>query len=109
MRWLWASATGDWRRSIRWSGGGAAAGAGLRGADRAGVLPAAEPVQSGAAGGLARAGRPGAGGGTGRPVVVPPLRRAGVGRGGAGPLHLVALPRPAAAAGAGRRLVRPGE
>src|SRR5947209_5323759 len=83
-------------------GGGSAAAAGLRRAERAGVLSGAEPVQGGAAGGLARAGRPGAGSGAGRPAVVPPLCRTGARRAGSGPLDLVALSRPAAAVGPGR-------
>src|SRR5215204_6756212 len=97
------------RASDRLGGGGAAAAAGLRRADRAGVLSGTEPVQGGAAGGLVWAGRPGAGGGVGRPAVVSPLYRADAGRAGPGPLDVVALPRPAAAAGPGGGAVRGGE
>src|SRR6266567_5242684 len=104
---LCGSVGGGWREPAaggdRGAGGlgigRAAAGAGLRRPDRASVLSGAEPVQGGAAGGLARAGRPGTGGGVGRPAVVPPLCRAGAGPAGAGSLHPVAVPRRVAAAG----------
>src|SRR5579862_4048234 len=65
-------AAGGDRGAARLGGGGTAAEAGLRRGDRAGVLSRAEPVQGGAAGSVVWAGRPGTGGGVGRPAVVPP-------------------------------------
>src|SRR5437764_5778067 len=91
-------AAGGDRGTGRLGGGRAAVETGLRRSDGASVVSGGEPVQGGAAGGVVRAGRPGTGGGFGRPAVVPPLRRAGARPAGSGPLDLVALSRPTAPA-----------